>query len=65
MEELSQFVMTVVAAADILGYESPESVLVHRIVQNIHPHVRSQLVFASEPKSINDLYFLASQVAES
>jgi hypothetical protein len=63
-EELSQFIMSVVAAADILGYEVPESVLVHRMVQNIHPHVRSQLVFASKPTSIRELYSLASQVAE-
>jgi hypothetical protein len=57
-------VMSVVAAADILGYEVPESVLVHRMVQNIHHNVRSQLVFASEPKSIKDMYSLASQVAK-
>jgi methyl coenzyme M reductase alpha subunit len=57
--------MSVVAATDILGYEVPESVIVHRMVQNIHPNVRSQLVFASKPKSIKDLYSLASQVAES
>jgi hypothetical protein len=63
-EELSQFFMSVVAAADILGYEVPESVLVHCMVQNIHPNVRSWLVFASEPKSIKDLYSLASQVTE-
>jgi hypothetical protein len=37
-EELSQFAMSVVTAADILGYEVPESVLVHRMVQNIHPN---------------------------
>jgi hypothetical protein len=58
-EDLSQFVMSVVAAADMLGYEVPESVLVHRMVQNIHPNARSQLVFAPEPKSIKDLYSLA------
>jgi hypothetical protein len=63
MEELSQFVMFVVVAAHILGYEVPESVLVCRMVQNIHPNVRSRLVFASEPKSIKDLYSLASQVS--
>jgi hypothetical protein len=34
------------------------------MAQNIHPNVRSRLVFASEPKSIKDLYSLASQVAE-
>jgi hypothetical protein len=38
-DELSQFVMSVVTAADILGYEVPESVLVHCMVQNIHPNV--------------------------
>jgi hypothetical protein len=63
-EELSQFVMAVVAVANMLGYEVPESVLGNRMVQNIHPNVRSQLVFASESKSIKDLYLIASQVAE-
>jgi hypothetical protein len=63
-EELSQFVVSVVAAADMLGYEVPESLLVHCMIQNIHPNVRARLVFASEPKSIKDLYSLASQVAE-
>jgi hypothetical protein len=63
-EEFSQFFMSVVVAADILGYDVPESVLVRRMVQNIHPKVRSRLVFVSEPKSIKDLYSLASQVAK-
>jgi hypothetical protein len=57
-------VMSIEAAADILGYEVPESVLVHRMLQNIHPNVRSRLVFVSEPKSIKDFYSLVSQVAE-
>jgi hypothetical protein len=56
--------MSVVSAADILGYEVPESVLVRWMLLNIHPSVSSRLVFASEPKSIKDLYSLASQVAE-
>jgi hypothetical protein len=56
--------MSVVAAADMLGYEVPESELVHPMVQNIHPNVRSQLVFESEPKSVKDLYLPAIQVAE-
>jgi hypothetical protein len=43
--------MSVVAAADILGYEVPESVIVHRMVQNLHPNVLYQLVFASKPES--------------
>jgi hypothetical protein len=63
-EELSQFVTSVVVAADILSYEVPESVLVHRMVQNIHPSVRSQLLFVSEPKSIRELFSLATEVAE-
>jgi hypothetical protein len=53
-EGLSQFVTSVVVAADILIYDVPESVLVHRMVQNIHPSVRSQLVILSEPKSIRE-----------
>jgi hypothetical protein len=62
---LSQFVRGVVLAADILGYEAPESELVRRLVQNIHPNVRSQLVFASEPKTIKELYALSSRIAEA
>jgi hypothetical protein len=46
-EELSKFVMFAVVAADILAYEVPESVLVHRMVQNIHPNMRSRFIFAS------------------
>lgn len=57
--------MPLVTAANILEYQAPESVLVYRMVQNIHPRVRSCLVFVSEPKSIKKLYSLASQVAES
>jgi hypothetical protein len=34
------------------------------MVQNIHPSVRSHLVFVSEPKSTRELYSLATQVAE-
>jgi hypothetical protein len=43
-EELSQFVMSVVTAADKLGYEVPESVLVHHMVQHINPNVRPLLL---------------------
>jgi hypothetical protein len=53
-EEFSQFVMSVVSAAVILRYEVPELVVVRRIVQSIHSHVRSSLVLAAEPKSIKD-----------
>jgi hypothetical protein len=63
-EELFQFVVSVVVAENILDYQVPGSVLVRRIVQNIHPCVRSQLMFVSEPKSIAELHLLASHVAE-
>jgi hypothetical protein len=63
-EELSQFVVSEVVAANILDYQVSESVLVWCIVQNIHPCLRSRLTFASEPKSIEELHILASQVAE-
>jgi hypothetical protein len=63
-EDLSHFIMSVVASAKILEYDVPESVLVERMVQNIHPEVRSRLVFVMKPTSIKDLYSLASQVAE-
>jgi hypothetical protein len=56
--------VSVVVAANILDYQVPESVLVRRIVQNIHPCVRSRLIFVSEPKSIEELRLLASHVAE-
>jgi hypothetical protein len=63
-EDLSRYIMSVVAAANILGYDVPESALVDRLIQNIHPNVRSQLVFLHKPTSIKELYELASQVAE-
>jgi hypothetical protein len=63
-EGLSHFIMSVVAAATILEYDVLESALVERMVQNIHPEVRSLLVFVTKPTSIKDLYSVASQVAE-
>jgi hypothetical protein len=56
--------MSVVAAANILEYDVPESALVGRMVQNIHPEVRSRLAFVTKPTLIKDLYSVASQVAE-
>jgi hypothetical protein len=53
-EELSQFVKSVVVAADILRYKVLESVLVRRIFQSVHSHVCSSLVFAAELKSIKE-----------
>jgi hypothetical protein len=65
IEELSQFVVSVEVAANILDYKVSESVLFRRIVQNIHPCIRSLLTFASEPKSIEELHIFASHVAEA
>ncbi|PNF31022.1 hypothetical protein B7P43_G18038 [Cryptotermes secundus] len=64
-EELTEFIMSVVAAARILSYHGSESDLVQRIVQNIHPRVRSYLVFGSKPSTISELHALASHVAEA
>lgn len=63
-EDLSHFIMSVVAAGKILEYYVPESVLVERMVQNIHPEDRACLVFVTKPNLIKDLYLVASQVAE-
>jgi hypothetical protein len=57
-EDLSHFIMSVVAAINILEYGVPESALLERMVQSIHPEVRSRLVFVTKPTLI------ASQVAE-
>jgi hypothetical protein len=63
-EDLNNFVMSVVAAADILGFEGSESQLVHRMLQNIHPRIKSYLLFATKPESVRDLFSLATTVAE-
>lgn len=64
-EELNQYLMAVVAAADILGYEGPEPLLVNRILQNLHPSVRSYLQFSDKPTSIAEMFSLATTVAEA
>jgi hypothetical protein len=64
-ENLNSYIMSVVAAADILGYEGPESQLVHRMLQNIHPPVKSYFLFANKPESVRDLFSLATTVAEA
>ncbi|PNF36842.1 hypothetical protein B7P43_G09252, partial [Cryptotermes secundus] len=64
-EHLTQFIMSVVAAARILSYHGSESDLVQRTVQNMHPRVRSYLVFGSKPTTISELQALASHVAEA
>ncbi|PNF39908.1 hypothetical protein B7P43_G18182, partial [Cryptotermes secundus] len=64
-EDLAQFITSVVNAAGILEYHVSESALVCRIVQNMHPSVRPWLTFESEPRSVEELYALASRVAEA
>jgi hypothetical protein len=63
-EDLNSYVMSVVPAADILGFEGSESELVHRMLQNIHPRIKSYLLFATKPESVRDLFSLATTVAE-
>ncbi|PNF15478.1 hypothetical protein B7P43_G17030 [Cryptotermes secundus] len=64
-EDLTQFIMSVIAAARILNFNGSQSDLVQRIVQNMHPRVRVHLVFGSKPTTISELHALASQVAEA
>jgi hypothetical protein len=59
------YIMSVVAAADILGFVGSESQLVHRMLQNMHPRVRSHMLFASKPESVHDMFALATTVAEA
>jgi hypothetical protein len=59
------YIMSVVAAADILGFSGSESQLVHRMLQNMHPRIKSRLLFASKPQPVQDLYSLAKTVAEA
>jgi hypothetical protein len=63
-EDLNMYVMSVVAAAEILGYTGSESQLVDRMVQNLHPKVKSYLLFVTKPESVRDLFLLATTVAE-
>jgi hypothetical protein len=64
-EDLNIYIMSVVAAADILGFSGLESQLVHRMLQNMHPRIKSHLLFASKPQSVQDLYSLATTVGEA
>ncbi|PNF43668.1 hypothetical protein B7P43_G15204 [Cryptotermes secundus] len=64
-EKLTEFIMSVVAVANIMSYHGSESDLVQRIVQNIHLRVRSYLVFGSKTSTISELHALASHVAEA
>jgi hypothetical protein len=59
-EDLNSYIMSMVAAADILGFAGSESQLVHRMVQNLHPRVKSYFLFAIRPESVRDLLSLAT-----
>jgi hypothetical protein len=60
-EDLNSYVMSVVAAADILGFSGTEGQLVQRMLQNLHPRVKSYLLLANRPESIQDLFLLAAE----
>jgi hypothetical protein len=57
--------MSMVAAADILGYEGTETQLVSRMIQNIHPSTKAHLLFVNKPQSVQDMFSLAATVAEA
>jgi hypothetical protein len=63
-EDLNSYVMSVVAAADNLGFSGSESQPVQQMLQNLHPRVKSYLLFVSRPESIRDLFLLSTTVAE-
>jgi hypothetical protein len=63
-ENLKMYIMAVVAPADILGFSGSESQLVHRMLSNMHPRIKSHLLFASKSQSVQDLYFLAMTVTK-
>jgi hypothetical protein len=63
--DLNSYIMAAAAVADILGSDGPESRLVHRILQNLHPRVKAHLLLATKPESVQDLFSLATTVAES
>jgi hypothetical protein len=62
-EYLNGYIMSVVAAADILRFAGSESQLVHRMVENLHPRVKSNFLFASRPESVRVIFSFATTVA--
>jgi hypothetical protein len=64
-EDLTEYIMSVVAAAKILGFLGTEVQLVHRIVKNMHPKFKSHCIFSNRPESITNLFSLATMVAEA
>jgi hypothetical protein len=64
-EEVTNYVMSVVAAANILGFAGSQEHLVRRMVQNMHSTVKAHFVFESWPESVRDLFTLATTVTEA
>jgi hypothetical protein len=64
-EELAAYVTSVVEAAKILGFPGTEEHLVHRMLQNMHPGVRTHLIFEGKPKLVADLFSFATTVTEA
>jgi hypothetical protein len=57
--------MSVVVAARILEFAGTESELVQRIVQNLHPTVKSHCIFQERPQTISQLFSFATVVTEA
>jgi hypothetical protein len=64
-EDLTEYIMSVVTVAKILGFLGTEVQLVHRIVQNMHPKFKSHCIFQNRSGSIANLFSLAPVVAEA
>jgi hypothetical protein len=64
-EVLTEYIMSVLAAAKILCFLGTEVQLVHRTVQNMHPKFKSHCIFSNRPESITDLLSLATMDAEA
>jgi hypothetical protein len=62
-EDLTTNISSVVAAADILGFQGSESQLVDRLLQNVHPRMKSYFLFVTKPESVRDVYALTTTVA--
>ena len=64
-EDLTDYITSVVAAARILEFVGTEPQLVQRIVQNLHPKIRSHCIFQKRPESISELFSLSTAVKEA
>jgi hypothetical protein len=64
-EDLTDYVTFIVAAARILKFSGTESQLVDRIVQNLHPRIKSHGIFQKRPTSISELFSFATSVKEA